>query len=135
MAEYRGKDVQVLFNSVDISGSGRSISLEASADTHDDTVYGADNRTKIAGLTDGSGSFEGLDSVGDWTAAWDEIVPGAKATMSIYPEGPTPTSNRAITFSAVVTARSLDLPYDDLATFSMSFEIDGAVSYGTVAAP
>lgn len=130
MPAFRGKDVVVLYNSVDISGDGRSVSYEASADVHDDTVYGATTRTKLSGLTDGSGSFEGLDSTGDWTAAWDEIVPGTSAVMEVRPEG-TGAGLRKATFTAIITNRSLDLPYDDLAKFSLSFEISGAIVEAT----
>lgn len=132
MAAFRGKNVVVEFNSVNISGDGRSVSYEETADTLDDTKYGQDNRTKQASLLDGSGSFEGLDSTGAWTAAWQEIQPGASATMAIRPEG-TGAGLREVTFTAVVTSRSLELPYDDLASFSMSFEISGAVVEGTQA--
>lgn len=132
MAAFRGKNVVVLFNSVDISGDGRSVSYEETADTLDDTKYGQDNRTKLASLLDGSGSFEGLDSTGTWTAAWQEIAPGATATLQIRPEG-SGAGLREVSFTAVVTSRSLELPYDDLASFSMSFEISGAVTEGTQA--
>jgi hypothetical protein len=131
MAAYRGKDVVVTFNAVNISGDGRSISLEESADVLDDTKWGQDSRTKIASLTDGSGSYEALDSTGDFTAAWSAIAVGSTATMTIQPEGPG-TDNREISFTAIITARSLELPYDDLAKFSMSFEISGDVTETTL---
>ena len=129
MAHYRGKDVVVKMGATTISGDGRSVSFEHSADVHDTTVYGLDSRTKIAGLLDGSGSFEGIDSTGAWSAAWLTIDPGDTATMTIWPEG-AGSSFREITFTAIVTSRSLDMPYDDLAKFSMSFEISGDVVYG-----
>ena len=78
------------------------------------------------GLSDGSGSFEGLDETGDWTLAWDEIVPGTSAVMSIRPEG-TGAGKREASFTAIITARSLDMPYDDLAKFSLSFDISGPI--------
>ena len=130
MPSYRSKDVVVLFNSVDISGDGRSISYEGSADVLDDSKWGVDDRTKVAGLKDGSGSMDGLDTTGNWSAAWDEIVEGATSTLEIRPEG-TGTPKRTISFTAVVTSRSVDWPYDDLAKFSMSFEKSGAVTEAT----
>ena len=132
MPAYRGKDVLVTFDAVDISGTGRSVNYEETADALDDTVYGLDNKTKQAGLIDGSGGFEALDSQGDWNAAWEAIPAGASGTMIIYPEGNT-SGKRTATFTAVITNRSLDMPYDNLSTFSMSFEISGAVTEGTVA--
>ena len=131
MPAYRGKDLEVDFNSVAIQGDGRSISYEESADILDDTTYGDTNRTKQAGLLDGSGSFEALDSTGDWSAAWEAIDPGQSATMDIYPEGNT-SLNRKVSFTAVIASRSISFPYDGLATFSMNFEISGAVTESTV---
>lgn len=132
MAHYRGKDVAVEFNSVDVSGDGRSVSYEEKADTLDDTTYGATNRTKVSSLLDGSGSFEALDVSGAWGTEWTELAPGSEATMVIYPEGNTAT-NRTVSFTAIITSRSLSAPYDDLATISVSFEISGAVTEGVVA--
>lgn len=131
MPAYRGKDVVVTFNAVDISGDGRSVSFEQSADILDDTTYGADDRTKQGGLRDGSGSFEGLDITGAWSNAWNEIVPGSSATMIIYPEG-NAQNNRRLQFTAVIGTRTLAMPYDDLSTVSMSFEISGGVTEDTV---
>jgi hypothetical protein len=132
MPAFRGKDLLVNFDSQDISGDGRSVSYEESADILDDTTYGDDNRTKQAGLLDGSGSFEALDQTGSWSAGWQAIAPGTSGTMIIYPEGNTSTK-RTATFTAVIGSRSVDFPYDGLATLSMSFEISGAVVEGAVA--
>lgn len=132
MPAYRGKLTTVTFDGTDISGDGRSVSFEQSADVLDDTTYGADARTKIAGLTDGSGSMNGLDTSGAWSTAWQAIAPGDTGTMVIYPEGNT-SGARSITFTAVVNERSLEFPYDNLATFSMGFEISGAVVEAVVA--
>lgn len=131
MAAYRGKNLVVTFDATDISGDGRSVSYEETADILDDTTYGMDNRTKQAGLLDGSGSFEALDQTGSWSTAWQAIQPGTSGTMIIYPEGNT-TGNRSATFTAIVNSRSVDFPYDGLATMSMSFEISGPVVEGTV---
>lgn len=133
MAHYRGKDVEVTFGATDVSGDGRSISYEEKADTLDDTVYGATNRTKLASLLDGSGSFESLDVTGDWSTAWAALQPGAEGSLVIFPEGNT-AGKRSVTFTAIITSRSLSVPYDDLATLSVSFEISGAVVEGTVGA-
>lgn len=131
MPAYRGKDLEVSFAGTVISGDGRSVSYEESADVLDDTTYGADNRTKQAGLLDGSGSFEALDQTGAWATEWQAIDPGQSDTLIIYPEGNT-SGKRSVTFTAVISNRSISFPYDGLATFSMSFEISGAVTEGTV---
>ncbi len=86
---FRGKDVKVLMNAVDVSGDGRNVSFEQSADALDSTAYGDDARNYIPGLLDGQGSFEALDMSGAWAAGWDELLPGSSATMVIYPTGDT----------------------------------------------
>jgi hypothetical protein len=126
MAHYRGKSTTVSFATVNISGEQRSVSYEETADTLDDTTVGADERTKIASLKDGSFSFEALDSTGDWTAAWEAVVPGASGVVVIMPEG-AGSSFRTVTFTAVITSRSIEFPYDDLAKVSISGEVSGAV--------
>jgi hypothetical protein len=124
---YRGKNVEVMFGAVDVSGDGRAVNLEESADTLDDTTYGADRRTKIASLEDGSGSLEALDVTGAWSAAWDALAVGSTGTMTVRPEG-AGSGLRELSFTAIITGRNLQMPYDDLATISVSFEISGEVT-------
>lgn len=131
MPAYRARNLVVEFNSVDISGDGRSVNYEQSSDALDDSTYGQDERTKQGGLKDGSGSFEALDKSGTWAADWQEIEPGSLQTMSIYPEGNS-VGERIVSFTALITNRSVTFPYDDLATLSMSFEISGAVTEAVV---
>lgn len=133
MAHFRGRDVKVLFDAVDISGDGRSTSYEETADTLDDTVAGMDNRTKIASLKDGTFSFESLDTTGAWTAAWTGVANGTEAAVLIYPEGDG-VGEREVGFDIVVTSRSIEFPYDDLAKVSITGEISGAVTEGTKSA-
>jgi len=131
MPAFRAKDLEVEFASVAIEGDGRSISYTETADILDDTTYGGDNKTKQAGLLDGNGSFEALDTTGAWSTVWQAIQPGDSDTMIIYPEGNT-AGNRTVSFTAVINSRSVDFPYDGLATMSMSFDISGAVTEGAV---
>lgn len=132
MPHYRGRDVVVTYNTVDVSGDGRSVSLEQSADVLDDTVYGMDERTKIASLEDGTFSIEALDSTGTWAAAWTALAVGTSATCLIHPEG-SGAGKREVSFTGVITSRSLELPYDDLSKISASGEISGAVTEGVQA--
>lgn len=129
MAHFRGRDVVVLIEGVDVSGDGRSTSYEETADTLDDTVAGMDNRTKIASLKDGTFSYEALDTTGAWTGAWQGIANGLEAAVLIYPEGNV-AGKREVGFDGVITSRSIEFPYDDLAKVSISGEISGPVSEG-----
>lgn len=133
MVAYRGKDVVVTLGGTDISGDGRSIDFEESADALDSSKWGDTRRTKVAGLEDASGSMEALDTTGDWTAAWDQIAVGTEDELVIQPEG-AGSGLRQLTCDIIVTGRSISLPYDDLATLSMSFEVSGAVTEDTQSA-
>ena len=126
MPHYRGRDVNVAFDATDVTSDGRSVSFEQTADTLDDTVYGQDERTKVASLEDGSFSLELLDTTGSWGDAWANLVPGATGTVEIQPEG-TGSGKRQLSFTGVITSRSLELPYEDLAKLSISGEISGPV--------
>lgn len=132
MVAYRGKDVFVSLGGTDISGDGRSIDFEESADALDSSKWGDTRRTKVAGLEDANGSMEALDTTGDWTAAWDAIAVGTEGTLVIHPEG-TGSGLRELTCEVLVTERSISLPYDDLATLSMGFEVSGDVTENTQA--
>lgn len=130
MPNFRGKNVVVLFNAVNISGDGRSVSYTEKSDVLDDSKYGQDARTKQGGLLDGSGSFDGMDKTGDWSAAWEAMQPGDSATMQIRPEG-TGAGLREVSFTALISERGVEYPYDQLATVKMSFEISGDVGEST----
>lgn len=132
MAAFRGKDVFVSLGGTDISGDGRSIDFEESADALDSSKWGDTRRTKVPGLEDASGSMEALDTTGAWSAAWDAIAVGSEGTLVIHPEG-TGAGNRELSAEILVTGRSVSWPYDDLATLSMDFEVSGAVTEGTQA--
>src|SRR5688572_27322467 len=61
MPSFRGgKDQKVLLNNVDMSQILTGITVTASVEAPDTTVFGNSDRTKIAGLRDGSVSYEGL---------------------------------------------------------------------------
>lgn len=126
MAHYRGKDVIVSFDATNVTSDGRSVSVEQTADTLDDTVYGQDERTKVASLEDGSFSLELLDTTGAWSDAWSNMPVGATGTIVVQPEG-AGTGKRQLSFTGVITGRSLELPYEDLAKLSISGEISGVV--------
>lgn len=131
MPAYRGRDLTVEFGAVDISGDGRSVSFEESADALDASARGMDAREKIPGLTDASGSFEAIDTTGAWSAAWQAIKPGTSDVLEVYPEGNT-SGNRKISATAIITGRTLNVPYDDIATLSVSFDVSGDVTEDTV---
>jgi len=108
----------------------RDWSLSESAETIDDTVLGDTARTKKAGLTDASGSL---------TAFWDEsdtsgqgaMTVGSEISLNLYPEGATSGDTYA-TLTAIITEKGISTSLDGMVETSVSFEANGAVTWGTV---
>ena len=108
----------------------RDWSLSETAETIDDTTLGDTARTKKSSLTTASGSL---------TAFWDEtdtsgqgaMTVGAEVTLNLYPEGATSGDTYA-TLSAVVTEKGVSTSLDGMVETSVSFEANGAVTWGTV---
>ena len=134
MPSYRGKNLTISVDGVQIEQVGRSFGIDINSPALDSTVYGADARGKEPGLSEGSLSFEGLDqSGGNWTGDfWEALKPGTKAAWVVRPEG-AGSGLRELQFTAVITARNLAIPYDDLATLTASADIDGDVTETTQA--
>ncbi len=109
----------------------KDFSLSETAETIDDTTMGDSARTKQVGLTTASGSM---------TAFWDEtdtsgqgaMTVGASVTLNLYPEGAT-TGDKYATLTALITEKGVSTTLDGMVETSMSFEANGAVTWGTAA--
>jgi len=105
-------------------------SVSETAETIDDTTMGDSARTKQVGLTSASGSM---------TAFWDEtdtsgqgaMTVGASVTLNLYPEGAT-TGDSYATLTALITEKGVSTTLDGMVETSVSFEANGAVTWGTV---
>jgi hypothetical protein len=108
----------------------RDWSISESGETIDDTTLGDTARTKKAGLTSASGSL---------TAFWDEtdtsgqgaLTVNAEVTLKLYPEGAT-SGDTFATLSAIITEKGVSTTLDGMVETSVSFEANGAVTWGTV---
>lgn len=129
MANHKGSEGVAKVGTSTISEI-RDWSLSESAETIDDTVLGDTARTKKAGLTDASGSM---------TAFWDEadtggqgaMTVGSEITLNLYPEGAT-TGDSYATLTAIITEKGVSTSLDGMVETSVSFEANGAVTWGTV---
>lgn len=105
--------------------------LSETAETIDVTTMGDTARGFVSSLTTASGSF---------TAFWDETdttgqgacTVGATVTLNIYPEGST-TGDTYATMSAIITEAGVAANFDGMVEASFSFQVDGAVTWGTAA--
>jgi len=108
----------------------KDFSLSETAETIDDTTMGDSARTKQVGLTTASGSM---------TAFWDEtdtsgqgaMTVGASVTLNLYPEGAT-TGDKYATLTALITEKGVSTTLDGMVETTVSFEANGAVTWGTV---
>ena len=130
MANHKGSEGVAKVGSNTIAEI-KDFSLSETAETIDDTTMGDSARTKQVGLTTASGSM---------TAFWDEtdtsgqgaMTVGAEVTLNLYPEGAT-TGDSYATLSAIITEKGVSTTLDGMVETSVSFEANGAVTWGTVA--
>jgi len=129
MANHKGSEGVAKVGTATISEI-KDWSISESGETIDDTTLGDTARTKKAGLTSASGSL---------TAFWDEadttgqgaMSVNAEVTLNLYPEGATSGDTYA-TLSAIITEKGVSTTMDGMVETSISFEANGAVTWGTV---
>lgn len=136
MAQH-GKDTVVQLGTsaaptvlTDISSSLSSEDLSRQADTHESTTFGADSKTYIPGLKDGTFSLEVM-----WSATIDahlDGILGKQVNFEIGPAG-SGTGMPKYTGAAICTDYSGSNPVGDVVTASAEFQITGDVTRGTYA--
>lgn len=136
MAKFVATDYVIDIGGTDFSSSIAAATLEISADEQETTAFGADYRTRISGLKDASIT---LDFHQDFGAASVDatLFPllGSVVAWSIKPtSGSVSATNPSYSGSAVVTSYS---PFasstGDLAQFSVTWPVTGAITRGTTA--
>ena len=134
MAKFVATDYTIEIESTDFSDSIAAATLEISTDEQETTAFGADYRTRIAGLKDASIS---LDFHQDFGASSVDatLFPllGSAVAFSITPTSEAVSAtNPSYSGTAIVTAYS---PFansvGDLATFSVTWPVSGAVTRAT----
>jgi len=129
MANHKGSEGVAKVGTATIA-EVKDWSISESAETIDDTTLGDTARTKQVGLTSASGSM---------TAFWDEtdttgqgaMTVGSEVALKLYPEGAT-TGDKFASFSAIITEKGVSTTLDGMVETSVSFEANGAVTWGTV---
>lgn len=111
--------------------------VERSQDEHDNTCYGADGHTFVAGLTNGTISVTGLwddtASVGSRTVF--KVLCKTKAPVAFEwgPEG-NANGDEKISGTCIVTSYTESAPVADLVSFTATIRISGTVTDGTFSA-
>ena len=134
MAKFVATDYDISIAGTDFSSSLASVTLDITVDEQETTAFGDGYRTRIGGLKDASVS---LDFHQDFAAgSVDETLfdnLGGTVEVIIKPTGESVSAtNPSYTFNALVTQTQ---PYassvGDLATMSVTWPVDGAVTRGT----
>ena len=136
MAKFVATDYDISIAGSDFSSSLASVTLDITVDEQETTAFGNSFRTRIGGLKDASVT---LDFHQDFaTGSVDETLfsnLGGTVEVIVKPTSDAVSaSNPSYTFNALVTQTQ---PYassvGDLATMSVTWPVDGAVTRGTAA--
>jgi hypothetical protein len=139
MAKFVVQDPIVKINGGTVSANVAQVTIALEADDVETTNFASGgNRERVGGLKSGSVSLDFHQDFG--TGAIDSIVHpllGNTAAIEVIPNGGTvvvSATNPKYSFNALVTEYSpLDSAVGDLATFSVSWPVSGAVTRGTTA--
>jgi hypothetical protein len=128
MAFEHGKNTHFTANSVDLSAFLDDASMPSEIDASETTTFGAESKTYLPGLADGSFSISGkLDAAVEtaYIAAKGLVVP------FIYgPAGSTAGKPRR-TGDCILTSYEVSSPVGDIVTFSIEGQITGGITFDT----
>jgi hypothetical protein len=136
MAEYKGSELEVYFNTVDISGQARSVTITEDAGEPEqlDITHKGDTARQLlegfAGSLTTSVEMEVLDDAGGDHSLLEFAV-NAKDTLYVYPEGKTHTNQEIIVENARLISRSEPIVYDQAVTLTASFIALNSCARGT----
>ncbi|HFD38536.1 MAG TPA: hypothetical protein ENJ31_01615 [Anaerolineae bacterium] len=137
MAEYSGKDLVVTFNSIDISGQGRRVSIEEKSDPperYDVTHRGDTQKQTLEGLPGAVSvtvQFSCLDESGGTANLLDFSI-GDQHDLVIYPEGNSSGNPMITVTDATLVSRNNPIEYNKPVELEATFESSVAVTRGTV---
>lgn len=136
-----GKGARTLMNNADLSDILQNVTVEASANALDVTTHQDNDKSYIAGIKDGTASFEGLydgtaastASTGS-TGALDSRFASALGSttqpiVTFFPEGDT-RGRRARMFKAETVGYTLTGMCDDVVKASASMAMSGRQDFG-----
>ena len=123
MAFVHGKNAHISVGGTNISQYCTEIGFPRSADSHETTTFGKDNKTYVPGLKDGTISLSG-----NYDSACDDVLAPALGTIVpfIYGVEGSTAGKRRYTGNAVVTSYEVSEPVGDLVTWSAELQISDA---------
>jgi len=134
VAKFVATDYTITIAGSPFTSSLASVSLDIEVDEQETTSFGSTYRTRIGGLKNASATFDfhqdfatgSVDSV-----LFDNL--GGTVAVTIKPTSGSPTaSNPIYSFNCLVTqTQPFANSVGDLATMSVTWPVDGAVTRGT----
>lgn len=133
MATQHGKGLKVLVNALDMSAFFNSADVARTCDTAEDTSFGDNFKSYIAGLHDGTMSLSGFfDAAASGIDATMQAALGTGSTLvSVLLQGALVGSRAKIT-KAIETSYDVSAPVGDVVAVSAEIQGDGGVWGGDV---
>ena len=135
MAAFVLTDADVTINAVDLSDHCKSVTVNYSAETQDDTVMGDDTRSAIAGLKEWSMSIEFAQdhAASNVDATLFPLIGAAAFTVTVRPtSAAVSATNPNFTGSAILTSYPpMGGAVGDFATTTAEFAAAGTLSRAT----
>jgi hypothetical protein len=134
LPKFIATDYKVTINGTNFSSSLASVELPIEVEEQDTTAFGAEFRTRIAGLKTGSITLEFHQDFG--AAAIDSVLYpllGTNATVTVSPTSATVSAtNPSFTGNFLVTQYSpFSSTIGDLATLSVTWPLNGPLTRAT----
>jgi hypothetical protein len=134
--EYSGASLQVFYNTVDISGKGRTVKVSESAaepEKIDVTTRGDTERQELEsfpGKTVTAIDFGCLDE-DDGSANLLDFAINSKDTLTVYPRGKTHTYPKIEIKNARLLSRDHNVPYDNAVDLASKFSANNSCTRST----
>ncbi len=129
MSSFLGTNAYINFNSQTLSTGYRKAKSDESIALVDKTAGADTHKAHLAALRETKFT---VDFVLDGVTVWNALTPGQSATLEWGPLGNTVASgNPKYSATAIVTKRTKDETYNDIATCSVEFELQAAWTAAT----
>ena len=136
MTRYTGHNLAVWWvysgGSIALDADFRSFTVSEEVNDADSTAGDDTYAGHLPTFTDASADFEAVGTTNSGTTHWSRIAPRTEGTVYWYPEGTT----SALPYhyaAAYIQTRDRDYPFDDVATVSLTWQFNGAITDGEVA--
>jgi hypothetical protein len=126
-----GKKTAVLLNGTDMSPFLNEATTTQEIETAETTTFGDQDKTYIAGLSDGTISTSGLfdSTAGASDAVLSGIIAQEDNTFTVLPEGAA-LGNRSVIANGQLTSYEISSPVGDVVAISAEVQADGGLYHG-----